>query len=117
MPEFRHNQAAKQVMETSPLDLGVHQLPTGAEAGKQTMLNSFCIGDRSNGFCNLPISATAEGRKVSFDFMPSRGSIAWFVTNNVVRPVWLARCRPLHSHPPGFGSTDPVDLAKVAVAA
>lgn len=114
-----HNQAAKQVMETRHWTWEYTNPDTGQKLGKKTMLNSFCIGDRSNeAFCNS-CHIGYGWKDASFDFHAQQkvDCLVCHNTGGYKKPAGLAGEVPTTrmEYPPGSGKyLDPVDLAKVA---
>ncbi|MGQ9723831.1 MAG: tetrathionate reductase family octaheme c-type cytochrome [Tepidimonas sp.] len=114
-----HNQAAKQVMETRHWTWDYINPDTGQRLGKKTMLNSFCIGDRSNeAYCNS-CHIGYGWKDASFDFHAQQkvDCLICHNTGGYKKPAGLAGEVPTRrmEYPPGSGNyLDPVDLARVA---
>lgn len=116
-----HTEASKQVMETRHWTWEYQDPLTGKTLGKRTMLNNFCIGDRSNeAFCQS--CHIGYGWKDStFDFTQQE-KVDCLVCHhtgvgNYRKPAGLAGEVPTEriEYPPGSGKfIEPVDLAQVA---
>jgi len=116
-----HTEAAKQIMATKHWSWEYKDPQTGKILGKKSMLNNFCIGDRSNeGFCQS--CHVGYGWKDSnFDFQ-AQDKVDCLVCHhtgvgNYKKPAGLAGEVPTErtEFPPNSGKYfDPVDLALVA---
>ncbi|MDO9386109.1 MAG: tetrathionate reductase family octaheme c-type cytochrome [Thiobacillus sp.] len=114
-----HTEAAKQVMATRHWTWDYVNPSTGQRLGKKTMLNSFCIADRSNeAFCNA--CHVGYGWKDDrFDFSSERNvdCLACHNTGQYAKIPGLAG-HPAYQrmeYPPGSGKfVEAVDLPKVA---
>lgn len=116
-----HTEAAKQIMATKHWSWEYKDPQTGRVLGKKSMLNNFCIGDRSNeGFCQS--CHVGYGWKDSgFDFQ-AQDKVDCLVCHhtgvgNYKKPAGLAGEVPTKrtEFPPNSGKYfDPVDLALVA---
>lgn len=114
-----HNEAAKQVMDTRHWTWEYTNPDTGQKLGKKTMLNSFCIGDRSNeAFCqSCHIGYGWKDDKFNFFDESKVDCLICHNTGGYKKPAGLAGEVPTErtEFPPGSGSfIDPVDLAMVA---
>lgn len=114
-----HTEAARQVMATRHWNWEYTNPDTGQTLGKKTMLNGFCIGDRSNeAFCQS-CHIGYGWKDASFDFTDESkvDCLACHNTGNYLKPGGLAG-HPAYVRtemPPGSGKfIDPVDLAQVA---
>lgn len=116
-----HTEAAKQVMGTRHWTWEYTNPQTGQKLGKKTMLNSFCIGDRSNeAFCQA-CHVGYGWKDANFDFKAERkvDCLVCHQTGGYRKPHGLAGEVPTErtEYPPGSGKyIDPVDLARVARA-
>lgn len=114
-----HTEAAKQVMDTRHWTWDYTNPDTGQRLGKKTMLNGFCIGDRSNeAFCQS-CHVGYGWKDASFDFSDESkvDCLACHNTGNYLKLAGLAGHPPLvrTETAPGSGQfVDPVDLAAVA---
>jgi len=114
-----HTEAAKQVMATSHWTWAYKHPTTGQQLGKRTMLNSFCIGNRSNeAFCQA-CHVGYGWKDASFDFSdPNKvDCLACHHTGGYRKPPGMAGQVPTARTelPPGSGQfVGPVDLARVA---
>lgn len=114
-----HTGAAKQVMQTRHWTWDYLNPGTGQRLGKKTMLNGFCIGDRSNeAFCQS-CHIGYGWKDASFDFTDQSkvDCLACHNTGNYLKLAGLAGHPPLvrSETAPGSGKfVDPVDLAAVA---
>ncbi len=114
-----HTEAARQVMATRHWTWDYVNPSTGQRLGKKTMLNSFCIADRSNeAFCNA--CHVGYGWKDDrFDFSSERNvdCLACHNTGQYAKIPGLAG-HPAYQrmeYPPGSGKfVEAVDLPKVA---
>lgn len=116
-----HTEASKQVMATRHWTWEYTNPATGQKLGKKTMLNSFCIGDKSNeAFCQS--CHVGYGWKDStFNFKDERkvDCLVCHNTGKYKKPAGLAGEVPTErtEYPPGSGKYfEPVDLALVAQA-
>ena len=114
-----HTEAATQVMSTRHWTWEYTNPQTGQKLGKKTMLNGFCIGDRSNeAFCQA-CHVGYGWKDATFDFH-AQNKVDCLVCHNTggyKKPAGLAGEVPTQrtEYPPGSGKFfDPVDLAKVA---
>ena len=116
-----HTEAARQVMDTRHWTWEYTNPQTGQKLGKKTMLNSFCIGDRSNeAFCQS-CHVCYGWKDASFDFKAESrvDCLVCHHTGGYRKPAGLAGEVPTvrTEYPPGSGKFfDPVDLARVAQA-
>ncbi|MCU0768530.1 MAG: tetrathionate reductase family octaheme c-type cytochrome [Burkholderiaceae bacterium] len=114
-----HTEASKQVMATSHWTWEYTHPTTGQKLGKRTMLNSFCIGNRSNeAFCQA-CHVGYGWKDQNFDFKAESkvDCLACHNTGGYKKPPGMAGEVPTvrTELPPGSGKfIDPVDLAKVA---
>ena len=114
-----HTEAAKQVIDTRHWTWDYSNPDTGQRLGKKTMLNGFCIGDRSNeAFCQS-CHVGYGWRDASFDFSDESkvDCLACHNTGNYLKLAGLAGHPPLvrTETAPGSGQfVNPVDLAAVA---
>ncbi|TNF55643.1 MAG: cytochrome C, partial [Burkholderiales bacterium] len=114
-----HTEAARQVMGTRHWTWEYTNPDTGQKLGKKTMLNSFCIGDRSNeAFCQS-CHVGYGWKDDSFDFMDESkvDCLVCHHTGGYRKPAGMAGEVPVERTelPPGSGKfIDPVDLAMVA---
>ncbi len=114
-----HTEAASQVMATRHWTWDYTNPDTGQRLGKKTMLNGFCIGDRSNeAFCQS-CHVGYGWKDDSFDFSDESkvDCLACHNTGNYLKLAGLAGHPPLvrTETSPGSGKfVDPVDLAAVA---
>ncbi len=115
-----HTEAARQVMATRHWTWDYTNPATGQRLGKMTMLNSFCIGNRSNeAFCTG--CHTGYGWKDErFDFGSERNVdclVCHDTTGSYTKPAGLAG-HPAYTrteYPPGSGKyLEAVDLTRVA---
>ncbi len=115
-----HTEAAEQVMATRHWTWDYSNPATGQRLGKMTMLNSFCVGNRTNeAFCTG--CHTGYGWKdAGFDFGSARNVdclVCHDTTGTYSKPPGLAG-HPAYTrteYPPGSGKfLEPVNLAKVA---
>ena len=114
-----HTEAAKQVMATRHWTWDYVNPSTGQRLGKKTMLNSFCIADRSNeAFCNA-CHVGYGWKDDQFDFSSERNvdCLACHNTGQYAKIPGLAG-HPAYQrmeYPPGSGKfVEAVDLPKVA---
>lgn len=116
-----HTEAAKQIMATKHWRWEYKDPQTGKTLGKKSMLNNFCIGDRSNeGFCQS-CHVGFGWKDSSFDFQ-AQDKVDCLVCHhtgvgNYTKPPGLAGEVPTErtEFPPASGKfLDPVDLALVA---
>lgn len=116
-----HTEAAKQVMGTRHWTWDYTHPQTGQKLGKKTMLNSFCIGDKSNeAFCQA-CHVGYGWKDATFDFH-AESKVDCLVCHHTgiggyKKPHGLAGEVPTvrTEYPPGSGQfIDPVDLAQVA---
>lgn len=114
-----HTEAAKQVMGTRHWTWEYTNPDTGQQLGKKTMLNSFCIGDRSNeAFCQS-CHVGYGWKDETFNFL-DESKVDCLVCHNTggyKKPAGMAGEVPTERTelPPGSGKfIDPVDLAMVA---
>ncbi|WP_022962755.1 tetrathionate reductase family octaheme c-type cytochrome [Halopseudomonas pelagia] len=116
-----HTKAAEQVMQTRHWTWDYLNPDTGQRLGKKTMLNGFCIGDRSNeAFCQS-CHVGYGWKDADFDFTNQSkvDCLACHNTGNYLKLAGLAGHPPLvrSETAPGSGIfIDPVDLAAVARA-
>ncbi|WP_420231222.1 tetrathionate reductase family octaheme c-type cytochrome [Pseudomonas sp. ABY48] len=116
-----HTEAAKQVMATRHWTWDYTNPDTGQRLGKKTMLNGFCIGDRSNeAFCQS-CHVGYGWKDASFDFSDESkvDCLACHNTGSYLKLAGLAGHPPLvrSETEPGSGKfVDPVDLVAVARA-
>lgn len=114
-----HTEAARQVMATRHWTWDYTNPDTGQRLGKKTMLNGFCIGDRSNeAFCQS-CHIGYGWTDATFDFTDESkvDCLACHNTGNYLKLAGLAGHPPLvrTETSPGSGSfVDPVNLAEVA---
>jgi octaheme c-type cytochrome (tetrathionate reductase family) len=114
-----HTEAARQVMATRHWTWDYSNPDTGQRLGKKTMLNGFCIGDRSNeAFCQS-CHVGYGWKDASFDFSDESkvDCLACHNTGNYLKLAGLAGHPPLvrTETSPGSGKfVDPVNLAAVA---
>ncbi|MCZ7656040.1 MAG: cytochrome C [Rhodocyclaceae bacterium] len=114
-----HTEAAKQVMATRHWTWDYTNPVTGQRLGKKTMLNSFCIADRSNeAFCNA-CHVGYGWKDDSFDFTSEKNvdCLACHNTGQYAKIPGLAGHPPYQrmEFPPKSGKfVGPVDLADVA---
>ncbi|WP_312955098.1 tetrathionate reductase family octaheme c-type cytochrome [Pseudomonas songnenensis] len=114
-----HSKAASQVMATRHWTWDYINPDTGQRLGKKTMLNGFCIGDRSNeAFCQS-CHIGYGWKDASFDFTDESkvDCLACHNTGNYLKLAGLAGHPPLarSETAPGSGKfVEPVDLAAVA---
>ncbi len=114
-----HTEAARQVMQTRHWTWDYINPDTGQRLGKKTMINGFCIGDRSNeAFCQS-CHVGYGWKDASFDFTDQSkvDCLACHNTGNYLKLAGLAGHPPLvrSETAPGSGKfIDPVDLATVA---
>ena len=114
-----HTEAAKQVMDTRHWTWDYTNPDTGQRLGKKTMLNSFCIGDRSNeAFCqSCHIGYGWKDKNFDFTQQSKVDCLACHNTGGYSKPAGLAGevVTQQTEYPPGSGKyLDPVDLAMVA---
>ncbi len=115
-----HTEAAKQVMATRHWTWDYVNPATGQRLGKMTMLNSFCIGNRSNeAFCTS-CHAGYGWKDDKFDFSSERNVdclVCHDTTGSYKKPPGLAG-HPAYTrteYPPKSGKfIEPVDLVTVA---
>lgn len=115
-----HTEAAKQVMATRHWTWDYVNPATGQRLGKMTMLNSFCIGNRSNeAFCTS-CHAGYGWKDDKFDFTSERNVdclVCHDTTGTYKKPAGLAG-HPAYQrteYPPKSGKfIEPVDLVAVA---
>ena len=114
-----HTEAAKQVMATRHWTWDYTNPATGQRLGKKTMLNSFCIADRSNeAFCNA-CHVGYGWKDDTFDFTSEKNvdCLACHNTGQYAKIPGLAGHPPYErmEYPPKSGKfVGPVDLAEVA---
>ena len=114
-----HTEASKQVMATRHWTWDYTNPATGQRLGKKTMLNSFCIADRSNeAFCNA-CHVGYGWKDDKFDFTSERNvdCLACHNTGQYAKIPGLAGHPPYArmEYPPKSGKfVGPVDLAAVA---
>jgi len=114
-----HTEAASQVMATRHWTWDYTNPDTGQRLGKKTMLNGFCIGDRSNeAFCQS-CHVGYGWKDANFDFSDETkvDCLACHNTGNYLKLAGLAGHPPLvrTETSPGSGKfVEPVDLAAVA---
>lgn len=114
-----HTEAAQQVMGTRHWTWEYTNPDTGQKLGKKTMLNSFCIGDRSNeAFCQS-CHVGYGWKDDQFDFRNETkvDCLVCHHTGGYRKPAGMAGEVPTERTelPPGSGKfVDPVDLAMVA---
>ena len=114
-----HTEAGKQVMGTRHWTWEYTNPDTGQKLGKKTMLNSFCIGDRSNeAFCqSCHIGYGWKDDKFDFHNEANVDCLACHNSGGYKKPPGMAGEVPTERTelPPGSGKfIDPVDLAMVA---
>ena len=114
-----HTEAAKQVMNTRHWTWEYTNPDTGQKLGKKTMLNSFCIGDRSNeAFCqSCHVGYGWKDDKFDFHAESKVDCLVCHHTGGYKKPAGMAGEVPTERTelPPGSGKfIDPVDLAMVA---
>ena len=114
-----HTEAAKQVMATRHWTWDYVNPSSGQRLGKKTMLNSFCIADRSNeAFCNA-CHVGYGWKDDQFDFSSEKNvdCLACHNTGQYAKIPGLAG-HPAYQrmeYPPGSGKfVEAVDLPKVA---
>lgn len=115
-----HTEAARQVMATRHWTWDYSNPATGQRLGKMTMLNSFCVGNRSNeAFCT-GCHAGYGWKDANFDFNSARNVdclVCHDTTGTYSKPAGLAG-HPAYvrtEYPPGSGKfLEPVDLTNVA---
>lgn len=114
-----HANASKQVMETRHWTWDYKNPDTGQQLGKKTMLNGFCIGDKSNeAFCNA-CHIGYGWKDQNFDFGSEKNvdCLACHNSGQYVKVPGLAG-HPAYEpveYPPKSGKfVGPVDLARVA---
>jgi octaheme c-type cytochrome (tetrathionate reductase family) len=114
-----HTEASKQVMATRHWTWEYTNTDTGQKLGKKTMLNSFCIGDKSNEpFCQA--CHVGYGWKDSNFNFKDESKVDCLVCHNTgkyKKPAGMAGEVPTERTelPKGSGQfIDPVDLAAVA---
>ncbi|MGE4404669.1 tetrathionate reductase family octaheme c-type cytochrome [Pseudomonas sp.] len=114
-----HTEAARQIMATRHWTWDYSNPDTGQRLGKKTMLNGFCIGDRSNeAFCQS-CHVGYGWKDASFDFTDESkvDCLACHNTGGYLKLAGLAGHPPLvrSETAPGSGTfVEPVDLAAVA---
>lgn len=114
-----HTEAARQVMATRHWTWDYVNPSTGQRLGKKTMLNSFCIADRSNeAFCNAcHVGYGWKDDKFDFSAEKNVDCLACHNTGEYAKIPGLAG-HPAYQrmeYPPGSGKfIDAVDLPKVA---
>lgn len=114
-----YGKAAKQIMATRHWTWDYMNPDTGQRLGKKTMLNGFCIGDRSNeAFCQS-CHIGYGWKDASFDFTDETkvDCLSCHNTGNYLKLAGLAGHPPLvrSETAPGSGKfVEPVDLAAVA---
>ncbi|OGB19902.1 MAG: cytochrome C [Burkholderiales bacterium RIFCSPLOWO2_12_67_14] len=114
-----HTEAGKQVMGTRHWTWEYTNPDTGQKLGKKTMLNSFCIGDRSNeAFCQAcHIGYGWKDKTFDFHNESKVDCLACHNSGGYKKPPGMAGEVPTERTelPPGSGKfIDPVDLAMVA---
>ncbi|MBN8488558.1 MAG: tetrathionate reductase family octaheme c-type cytochrome, partial [Burkholderiales bacterium] len=114
-----HTEAAQQVMATRHWTWEYTNPQTGQKLGKKTMLNGFCIGDRSNeAFCqSCHVGYGWKDAKFDFHAESKVDCLVCHHTGGYKKPAGLAGEVPTTrtEYPAGSGKfIDPVDLAKVA---
>lgn len=114
-----HTEAARQVMGTRHWTWEYTNPDTGQTLGKKSMLNSFCIGDRSNeAFCqSCHVGYGWKDEKFDFHAESKVDCLVCHHTGGYRKPAGLAGEVPTErtEFPPGSGTfIDPVDLAMVA---
>ncbi len=114
-----HTEAAKQVMDTRHWTWEYKNPKDGKTIGKKTMLNGFCIGDKSNqAFCN-GCHVGYGWKDDHFDFK-AQEKVDCLVCHNkggYVKPLGNAGYPRMEREESPVGSgkfLEPVDLAKVA---
>lgn len=114
-----HTEASRQVMDTRHWTWDYTNPDTGQRLGKKTMLNGFCIGDRSNeAFCQS-CHIGYGWKDANFDFTDESkvDCLACHNTGDYLKLAGLAGHPPLvrTESAPGSGTfVDPIDLAAVA---
>ena len=116
-----HTEAAKQVMGTRHWTWEYTNPANGQTLGKKTMLNSFCIGDKSNeAFCqSCHVGYGWKDSNFNFKDESKVDCLVCHNTGGYKKPAGLAGEVPTEKteYPPGSGKyLDPVDLARVAQA-
>ena len=114
-----HTEAGKQVMGTRHWTWEYTNPDTGQKLGKKTMLNSFCIGDRSNEpFCqSCHVGYGWKDDKFNFLDESKVDCLVCHNTGGYKKPAGMAGEVPTEptEYPPGSGKfLDPVDLVMVA---
>lgn len=114
-----HTEAAKQVMQTRHWTWEYTNPDTGQKLGKKTMLNGFCIGDRSNEpFCqSCHIGYGWKDDKFDFNAQENVDCLACHNTGNYVKLAGYAGHPPYErtEFPAGSGKfVEAVNLAEVA---
>lgn len=114
-----HTEAAQQVMGTRHWTWEYTNPDTGQKLGKRTMLNSFCIGDRSNeAFCqSCHVGYGWKDDKFDFRDQSKVDCLVCHQTGGYRKPAGMAGEVPTTRTevPHGSGKfVDPVDLAMVA---
>ena len=114
-----HTEAGKQVMGTRHWTWEYTNPDTGQKLGKKTMLNSFCIGDRSNeAFCqSCHVGYGWKDEKFNFRDESKVDCLVCHNTGGYKKPAGLAGevATERTEYPPGSGSfIDPIDLVMVA---
>lgn len=117
-----HTEAGKQVMSTRHWTWDYTNPDTGQRLGKKTMLNGFCIGDRSNeAFCqSCHVGYGWKDDKFDFHDESHVDCLVCHNTGQYSKPFGMAGEVPTERMerpdlPPGSGKfLDPVDLALVA---
>ncbi len=116
-----HTEAAGQVMATPHWTWEYAHPRTGQKLGKKSMLNSFCIGDRSNEpFCQS-CHIGYGWKDASFDFKDTNkvDCLVCHHSGGYSKPPGMAGEVPTvrTELPPGSGKfVEPIDLARVAQA-
>lgn len=114
-----HTEASRQLMATRHWTWEYTNPQTGQKLGKKSMLNSFCIGDRSNeAFCqSCHIGYGWKDAKFDFKDESKVDCLVCHQTGGYRKPAGMAGEVPVErtEYPPNSGKfIDPVDLAAVA---
>jgi hypothetical protein len=114
-----HTEAAQQVMATRHWTWEATHPTTGQQLGKKTMINGFCIGNRSNeGFCqSCHVGYGWKDGRFDFQAQTRVDCLVCHHAGGYRKPPGLAGevPAPRIELPPGSGQfVGPIDLAKVA---
>jgi octaheme c-type cytochrome (tetrathionate reductase family) len=114
-----HTEAAQQVMATRHWTWEATHPTTGQQLGKKTMLNSFCIGNKSNeAFCqSCHVGYGWKDGRFDFQAQTRVDCLVCHHAGGYRKPPGLAGEVPATriELPPGSGQfVGPIDLAKVA---